>query len=380
MNALPHRIGFGLACAAALAVGVLLRAEQRAESGAGISSTSEEASGTRADPPWRRTPAEEKMMRRRVIAKCDDDSLWKWLMEPTDDTGNYLLAIEEMVDRRGWGAWEHLIAMEAGEKRYHLARHFFSELAERDPWKAYEEWQKHRDDFGDVDWADGGFHPILRAAAAVSAEKVLDILAEMGKEGDDDLGVEVDYPQGFDFLEVMEFLGSDSKRHFLDRRQVLLEWMKQSPGEAAGWYGTFPNRNLIVRSDLKHEMYLAVAGSGLEAEEMKEALLGLGGVSPEFADEGWAHIGFESHGKVDGVLLKSAELMERRDEYLRRVLAQTRLRETMDESWKEIPAAERMKAKEAVEAEWRKELPGAIHDRARERWGKMVETAWGNFP
>jgi hypothetical protein len=192
------------------------------------------------------------------------------------------------------------------------------------------------------------------------------------------MAIKLDYPPGFDFQPVVDYLILESKDHFIDPQDVLGAWGDQRPYEAATWYATRPNCNLVMSREQKDELYLAVAGSDLPPDQMKEALTGLAGVSPELEEEGWKHIGAESKGQVDSALLASAGLVGRRDEYLHRVLSRTRFHEELDSSWLDLPLEDRMKAKAAVETAWEKELPGASHDLARERWRKRLAEAWGD--
>lgn len=376
MNALVQASGFVLICLAALAGGVALRMQHHSPTdpvaGADGTRAVKVEADDRANSPWGTTPAQETVMRRRAIAKCDDESLWVWLHEPTDDGGTLLVSIEELVDRRGWGAWEDLLAREPHEYRGVVVSFLFAELAERDPWRAYGEWQKHRGDFPSPAWADDGFRSILNAAALVSADRVCDILFETGREDDGRMAMEVDYPPGFDFQPVAEYLVLESKDHFIDPQDVLRAWGDQQPYEAAAWYATRPNCNLVMSRERKDELYLAVAGSDLPPDQMREALTALGGVSPELENEGWKHIGAESKGRVNAALLDSAGLVGRRDEYLRRVLAQTRFHEELDTAWLGLPLDDRLRAKAAVMKEWKAERPGETNDQARARWEMKV--------
>jgi hypothetical protein len=156
---------------------------------------------------------------------------------------------------------------------------------------------------------------------------------------------------------------------------LLLEWSKRSPGEAAAWWRAHPEYRLSTEE--WPEVYAELAGSDLDAAERMAVLDAIEASQAKGEDRIWDLIGTKGEGKVDPALLDAARLSGRAEDYRLAALFKTREVESMDASWLDVPQAEREKAKAAVEEKWAREHPGAINEQARERWGKMLDEAWG---
>jgi hypothetical protein len=368
---LSHRIRFGLACVAALGLGISLRAKERKADDAVMPARADEDAPNKVSAWDAGSALNERIALRRAIAKCDDASLWAWLAVPTDELDVHDAVLEELVDRLGWRAWQHVVEMEKGKTRDYLARWFLSEFAERDPWKAYEEWKKARGSFTDADWADSAFYPITRAAAATSGEKLIEVMKEVRRDTDDNEdGLEVEFVAGFDFAAVMEYLVAERERPFVIPHGILLEWARRSPAKAAEWWES--NSTFPTGRDEPSKIYAAIANW----ESGAESLGGMGLFSPDQVEDAWQHIGEESKGAVNAKLLETATRLSRREDYLMKVLLQTRMLEAVDASWNQVPLDERMNAKAKVKTEWMRESDKPVDQRAQERWGKMLDEAW----
>jgi hypothetical protein len=383
---LSQRIAFGLACVTALGLGISLRAKERKLNN-GTASASVLARPGGAAPrevsSWDAGSAlNERIALRRAIAKCDDASLWAWLAVPTDEVEALELVIDELIDRSGWDAWRHVIEMERGNTRVSLAARFLAEFAERDPWKAYEEWKKARGSFDDSvqvdfgsyegsDWADSAFYGISKAAAATSAEKLIEVMRVMRRDTEGfHHEVEVKFAAGFDFAPVMEFLAAGPERPFLVPKEILLEWAKRSPDRAAEWWGSHSDFRLGREEPAR--VYAAIAGS----ESGARSLASLDFFSPEQVEEAWWLIGMGSKGAVNANLLDTATQLGRREDYLVRVLMDSRMREGVDASWNQVPLDERMRVKDKAWARWSKANHSPVDLRAKERWTKILDKAW----
>ena len=380
----PQRVSLFFVCAVALALGVAMRARQ---GGGGASSPPQppasapdkgnEALNLVTIAGNSGSPANEKLLLRRAIAKCDEASLWEWVAVPTDSGDVLEVVVAELVDRLGWGAWQHVLEMEAGESRSYLARYFLIEFAKRDPWKAYEEWKKSRGSFTDEEraWADGASYSFVTAAAATSAGKLIEVLQELRPDTDHyEHGTDLSFAPDFDFEKVLDFLASRPERPFVIPENLLVEWSKHSPREAAVWWSA--NRYQAIPSYEPWKIYANIAGSKLDDEAMRGSLGMLDPISPGLADMAWNTIASKSKGAVNPDLLRTATLLDRREDYVVDVLLQTRFQEALDASWQQLPLDERLRAKAAAEERWTGESPRPVDDRARERWRKMLAQAW----
>ena len=385
MKSSGQRILFTAACLAAIGAGVFLRSGREAGGAVvEVPGNGPEAAATTAGAAGESkvisATALREMMLRRSLAACETAALWKWLeADPQGDWDIRSAVIEELIDRLGWGAWEHALAIADPKARERVADSFISEFADRDPWKAYEEWQKHRDEF-DPEWGFGVIGHCTLAGAAVSADKLLDVFRQMTRPDSCDL-MTVEYAKDFDFRKVADYLIGTDKQPYTLPQDLVREWAKREPEEAAAWLAAHPEylakdyRRRELQGTLK-----AIAETEMGEDSRRKALDAIGKADPEMLDRAWRYLGDGSDGKVSASILQSADFMGRREEYLRRALLDSRSAEKLDDSWDQVPLAERRQILAAAEQEWAQQRPTPVDAKARARWRKMVVAAWGIGP
>jgi hypothetical protein len=370
-----QRLSLVVACAAALAAGIALGLQGPAKEETGTVMSAKARTSVPADAgagtrDWdARSPRNEARLERRVIGKCDDESLWAWLLVPTDELQTLDIVIDELIDRKGWDTMQYLMALEKSTERDGALRRVYGRLAEKDPWKAYELWKEHGDSLRSC--SDLAFHWMILAGGSVSAEKMIEVLEEAFKE-QKAYSVAPRYPHDFDFKKLLDYLITEKSLPTFHSSIHLEEWAKRSPADAAAWYRE--KGPLLMNSSDQVDIYRSVAETNLEDGEMAAALQAID--ERTHAVDVWSELASSGGGKLDPRLLRSARIVGEEHKYLKLALAKTRFKETLDPSWKEIPKAERMRAKAAVEEAWRKEIVGPTHDRARARWAEMVNRAW----
>lgn len=188
---------------------------------------------TPPDTPAVEDPADRKLVLQRSIAACDTEALWEWLA--TLPKGQELardLVLNELIDRLGWGAWQHVLGLESGKARDLVGESILMCLAERDPWKAYEEWQQHRGEFEHKIWGFGVIAECTEAAAAMSADQVLKVFGSIPREEADEL-MFVEYAPDFDFRKVLDHLVAGGPQPFTMTEDLLSSWAGRQPEEAA---------------------------------------------------------------------------------------------------------------------------------------------------
>ncbi|WP_367873956.1 hypothetical protein [Luteolibacter sp. Populi] len=381
-----ERILFAAACLAALGAGVFLRTGREAGRAvvAVLNNSPEAAVTTTARAAGESkvisATALREMMLRRSLAACETAALWKWLeADPQGDWDIRRAVIEELIDRLGWGAWGHALAIADPKARESLADSFISQFAGRDPWKAYEEWKKHRGEF-DPEWGVGVIGYCTLAGAAVSADKLLDVFRQVTRPDSCD-GMKVEYAKDFDFRKVVDYIVGTDKQPYAFPQDLVREWAKREPEEAAAWLAAHPEYLAKdYRAGELRETLKAIAETEMGEESRRKALDAIGKADPEMLDRAWAYLGNGSGGKVSASILESADFMGRRDEYLRRVLLDSRSVEKLDDSWTLVPLAERREILRAAEVEWAEQRPTPVDAKARARWRKMVTGAWGIGP
>lgn len=373
------RIILVAACAASLALGISLRAKLRDEDAAKDAAASPVATGRdllgKADSWKAGLPSNKKGALRRAIAKCDDQSLWECAAEPSDELETFEAVRHELIDRLGWGAWQHVLDMEPGPNRNMLARWFLDDFSERDPWKAYEVWQAAAGKFERDGWEDSAFYSFSQAATAISAGKLVEVMRSMRRDTDHFRHeVEVKFPAGFEFREVMDYLVSGEERPALVPEKLMVEWAHRSPQDAVEWLSANPG--FEVSKEERREIYANVAASDLDATRMAQVLGQLAATMPDLVEEAWTEIGGDSRGVVNPSILHTASLLGRRESYLSSVLFSGISHDAVDPSWQELPLGERMSIMGKVEVEWALKRPSPLDERARERWRRLLAETW----
>lgn len=372
-----HTWRFAAACGIALLAGISLRALQ--------------SRGPRADPaPTAKTeapgetlrkaaatagpgsPSNAKLLMQRAVASCDDDSLWEFAQTISQESDLQSAVVREIIDRMGWGAWDKALAMAEGPGQSRLMSSLLSALSDRDPWKAYAEWMQHRPEILEGDWGHSIAYPVIKAACAISGERLIELLKEI--PADYWIGVRAEFAADFDFRAVMDYVNARESACCMPD-ELLLEWARRSPAEAATWWKEHPE--YLAGREEWPRIYTAIASADLDPAERGALLIAIETSQATEGDRAWEKIGAASQGKIDPTLLESARWDSSAEEYLRTALFKTRELETLDDSWRQVPPEERARARAAVEEKWASEQPGAIHDRARERWGRMLDEAWG---
>ena len=289
----------------------------------------------------------------------------------------------ELVDRLGWEAWRQVLAISDPALRDKLSRELLCVFSERDPWKAYEEWKLHRDKFEDPEWGAAAYDGALRAAATMSAGKLVEILAEVPtmKGEDSQWLLSPEYPQGFEFKEVLEHLIQAPEQPVLVSDGLLREWSKQSPAEVAEWLAANPKA--LETEYLLDEAVASfgdVFASELPEGDLEAVLDSLAGLPAGFIDEVWKSAVGSAEGKLSSSTLAAADRMAKRDTYLVGSLLETRHQEDMDPSWNLLPSEERQRVLNLAEQRWAAEEPSIVQARARARWRKRVTEAWEAAP
>lgn len=114
------------------------------------------------------------------------------------------------------------------------------------------------------------------------------------------------------------------------------------------------------------------------SDEMRErVLLNFRDLPQEFLDEVWSGISTGTHGKLSPEVLRSADLMGKREPYLEKVLLDTRALEKLDVAWETVPLPERRELLDKAEQRWAAEETSAVAGKARRNWREMVEREWG---
>lgn len=289
----------------------------------------------------------------------------------------------ELVDRLGWQAWQQALAVSEPELREALTHQLLRAFSERDPWKAYEEWKFHRDKFKDIDWGEPAYNAALRAAAGMSAAKLVEVLAEIptraGKESQWLLSPK--YPQGFNFEQVLDYLIQTQEQPILVTNGLLRGWSKKSPSEATQWLASNPN---VLKSEYLLDeatgSWGEVIASGLPEADFEPVLDSLAGLPADFVDAVWKSAVGSAEGKLNASTLAAADRMAKRDSYLVGSLLETRYQQDIDPSWSLLSSEERQRVLNLAEQRWAAEEPSVVKARARARWHQRVTAAWEAAP
>lgn len=382
----PQRRWFGRSCATAIFAGALLGLWSRppvARLTADHASRPEPVQ--HAEATARKVEAVDRsVLLRRTVARGETADLWSWLENSKDENHEVRMAItRELVDRLGWQAWQQALAVSQPELREKLSRELLSAFSERDPWKAYEEWKLHRDEFEDREWGFSAYNAALCAAAGMSSDKLMEILAEvperLGKEPQWLLSSE--YPQGFDFKEVLEYLIQAPEQPVLVSDGLLQEWSKQSPAEVARWLAGNPKAlETEYLLDEAVDSFGDVFTSELPDADLDAVLDSLAGLPADFVDAVWKSAVGSAEGKLNPSTLTAADRMSKRDSYLVGSLLETRYQQEIDSSWHLLSSDERQRVLNLAEQRWAAEEPSVVQARARDRWRKRVTAAWEAAP
>lgn len=319
-----------------------------------------------------------KEVLQRSISACETEALWQWLAsQPKNQELARDLVLNELIDRLGWGAWEDVRGWEAGSSRDLVGESILMRLAERDPWKAYEEWQQHRGEFEHGIWGFGVVAECTKAAAEMSADQVLKVFGSIPRQEANE-SMYVEYAADFDFRKVLDHLATGGPQPFTMTEDLLSSWAGREPEEAAAWLGSHPEY-------LEHEYQASEAGEMLSnlakmkmSAEMRERVLQhFSGLPQELVDRAWLNISTGTRGTLSEETLSSANLMGKRDVYLENALLDTRALEALDDSWDAVPLPERRGLLDKVEQRWVKQRNSAVETKARNSWREMVEREWG---
>lgn len=327
---------------------------------------------------------DRSVLLRQTVARGATADLWLWLEGSTSENHEVRTAVAvELVDRLGWQAWQQALSIPDPALREKLSRELLWAFSERDPWKAYEEWKLHRDEFEDPEWGAGAYEGALRAAATLSAGKLVEILAEVPvKLGEDSQWLlSPEYPQGFDFEEVLEYLIGAPEQPVLVSDGLLNEWSRQSPAEVARWLASKPK---VLETEYLLDEAVSSFGEVFASEPREEdldtVLDTLAGLPPDFVDAVWKSTVGSAEGKLNPSTLAAADRMAKRDTYLVGSLLETRNQQVIDPSWHLLPSEERQRVLSLAEQRWASEEPSVVQARARDRWRKRVTAAWEAAP
>jgi len=384
-KALGSPVLYLVACVACLGTGVYLgrpveAAVKQGDPGKGAKAAREGAVGFTGgdDAAVKEDAPDRKRVLQRSIAACETEALWEWLATlPRGQELEKSLVENELIDRLGWGAWEHVRGLEAGKRKDLVGESILHRLSERDPWKAYEEWQQHRGEFEHPMWGRAVIAQCTMAAAGMSAEQLLKVFGSITKEEAEELMM-VEYAQDFDFRTVLDHLVAGGPHPYTMSEDLLPSWAERAPEEAAVWLASHPEYldHDYQRSDAA-ESLAKIAGMKMSEEVRAQVLGDLKSMPPDFLDRTWRNISSNAEGKVSAEVLSSADLMDRREIYLEGVLMETRALETLDDSWQAVPLEERRDLLDKVEQKWAAQAPTPVEAKARRNWREMVEREWG---
>ncbi|QJE94400.1 hypothetical protein [Luteolibacter luteus] len=355
---------------AAAAPGVVAKSGSRGKASGG--------SWTPADISAAKDEADRKLILKRSIAASDTEALWRWLASmPNVRIEAWGLVQDELIDRLGWGAWERARGMEAGKARDHVGEMLLMKLAEQDPWKALEEWQKHRSEFDHKIWGFGVISECSKAAAGISADQLLKVFASIPQKEANEL-MFVDYAPDFDFRKVLDHMASGGPQPYTMTEDMLPTWAKRDPEAAAEWLVAHPEYLQVEYQQTEAgETLGTLAKVPMDDATRARVLQMVEGMPEEMIDRTWKNLSSGTSGKLSPDILKSADLMDRRGFYLENVLWETRGLESIDESWSTLPLVERRELLDQADQRWAREGSSPVETKARASWRDMVEKAWG---
>lgn len=325
---------------------------------------------------------DRSMLMRRTIAKCETGGLWEWLRSSHAEGGPWLdIVTTELIDREGWQAWSFVRSLEDDHQRGKLSELILAKLAERDPWKAYEVWKQSRGDFGNPHWGTGVLDWVTTAAATTSGEKMVEVLQQVTAAESESL-MTLEFARGFDFRMVLDYLVEAEQVPLTVPENLLPEWAKQSPAEAAAWLLQNPGFVLVNEHQeyaAHHSIQMIASGKG-SIHERHAALEIVSKMPADFLDRTWEVIGGSSGGQIDAETLASASYLKRRETYLAQALLETKAADTIDDSWNQVPLEERRGLLEQADNAWKQKQVSPVENRVHQRWRERVIAAWGITP
>lgn len=393
MRASTEKIAFSTACAIALASGAFLGSGrlrpmiQTAWPMAGSEGSPRKRSALEALVEKSALKASvgsvpRAVLLRRTLSACETAALWQWLENDPEDVDGYIkfAVVQEIVDRLGWGAWQQAVGIGDPALRERLGSSILQEFARRDPWKAFSEWKKHREIFQNNQAGNGVIAACTSAAAAVSADRLIEMFQQIPLHESHEV-MNVAFANDFDFRKVLDHLVTSGSQPFTVTGNLMPEWAKRSPVEAAEWLASHQDYlETEYREGEAGGTLRSIADAKMDETSRRRALDAMAGLKPEILDQAWRQVGESSDGKVSAQILASADLAGRREDYLRLVLMETRTEEHFDPSWKQVPLNERLQVLAAAEREWAEKEPLPVDAKARVRWEKRVKAAWGITP
>ena len=297
---------FAAACLAGLGAGAFLGTGGEIDAAtAAISSGGSKAAMPHlleagAEPDAGSIPVTRQLLLRRTLAACETAALWEWLAaNPQGDRYIAHAVLNELIDRLGWGAWDHALAVADPKTREKVASRILTEFARRDPWKAYAEWQKHRAEFEDPEWGAEVISECTLAASATSADKLLEMFGQFPREDEPAEMMVVEFAKDFDFRKVLDDMTS-GKRPYTLAENLVPKWAERSPEKAAAWLGEHPD---YFKEDY-HEAQAsgvleAIANAEMSDEARRKALGAMASLSDETLDQAWDFVAGRSGGGVE---------------------------------------------------------------------------------
>lgn len=377
------RILYAGACMACLAAGLylgrgreVLREEARAVETSPRRVADAGSEGLTAVAGVKEVP-DRMLMLKRGVAACETDALWRWLADPESAVEARDLVLNELIDRLGWGAWDHARGMEAGKMKDRIGERILMALAERDPWKALEEWQQHHGEFEHRIWGFGVISVCSEAAAGMSAEQLLKVFDSITQEEASELMM-VKYAEDFDFRKVLDHMADGGAQPYTMTQDLLSTWAGRDAAEAAAWLAAHPEYlEIEYQRDEAGDTIEKIAGMEMSPEMRAKVLGDLGKLPREVIEQTWRNIATGTEGKLSPALLESAELMGQREAYLEGSLFDTWALEELDDSWETVPFPERRELLDKVEARRASKANTPVETKARAVWREMVEREWG---
>lgn len=375
-----RNIIFATVCALSLMAGIGLGSHGLKERSLSQGQPAMAKSGSRGEPLTvsgkLTSPQDREQALRAMVARCDTAVLWDWLATaPEGDYQGSNAVITELMDRLGWRAFDHALGIGDEKLRHRLSNRILGLFALKDPWKAFEIYKEHRNNFNEPRWGRFALEGCISAAADLSADRMLEVFAEMPSK-ESETFMNVAYRADFDFKRALDFLLTTKEPPASVPENLISEWAKRSPSEAAGWLSAHPefiNHEII---EYRGRVVLETIAASSDREERERALEAASRLPAPFLDKAWSEIGEQQKGVITPDLLEAAGRMGRREEFLTAALLSTNQLEKVDASWRSIPAAERMAILEAAESKWAGQVDTPLVRRAREGWREMVLQAW----
>ncbi|MDB6077403.1 MAG: hypothetical protein JWO82_1150, partial [Akkermansiaceae bacterium] len=189
-----------LALSAATAWAGHALAARRATTEAALSAKPADLAATRSRETSAATtnPAAAANDQARAIARCDTADLWKSL-QGTPNLPDWFAddVIRELMDRQGIQAVRQALQISDAAACSRLSGRFLNAYFNKDPWAALDLYLAERGRF-DPSWAGEGLIAVNKAAAAISAEKLIEV--QKATAGTTSKWVSsLEYPADFDF-------------------------------------------------------------------------------------------------------------------------------------------------------------------------------------